>query len=405
MGITKSDVKITSMKNQIFIPNIFQSEALKEIDKAISDNEKSFLIVMPPATGKTYLAAQWFKMQLKKKPKARLLYVCHNQDILSQANDKEFANCLSEFEIPRGYYNRSEKNIGQVTFATVQTLTRNLNKLPSDYFDYIIVDEAHHYRAKSFERAIKHFSPKVLLGLTATPYRMDGKSILDIFNKIVYSAQISSGIKNGLLSKIKYYFVDNDIDFSEIKLNSHGKYDEKDLNKKLCIKEYDDAIIKEYSETVKQKHNKIKTICFCATVEHAHRMEKLFNDNGIKAVVLTGKKYSETGKEITIHDKRRKRIINMFKNGDYDIIFVRDLFNEGMDVPDADCIMMFRPTESSRIFTQQIGRGLRIAKGKDYLLTLDFTGNCYRCDINYKILDDTRLFSKESFARLEIWEI
>ena len=155
------------MKNQIFIPNIFQSEALKEIDKAVLENEKAFLIVMPTATGKTYLAAQWFKLQLKKHPKARLLYICHNQDILSQANDKEFANCLSEFDIPRGYYNKSEKNIGQVTFATVQTLRRNLDKLPSDYFDYIIVDEAHHYRADSFERTIKHFSPKILLGLTA----------------------------------------------------------------------------------------------------------------------------------------------------------------------------------------------------------------------------------------------
>ena len=114
------------MRNQIFIPNIFQSEALKEIDKAILENEKAFLIVMPPGTGKTYLAAQWFKLQLKKNPKARLLFICHNQDILFQANDKEFANCLSEFDIPRGYYNRSEKNVGQVTFATVQTLRRNL---------------------------------------------------------------------------------------------------------------------------------------------------------------------------------------------------------------------------------------------------------------------------------------
>ncbi len=376
------------MRNQIFIPNIFQSEALEKIDKATHENEKTFLIVMPPGTGKTYLAAQWFKLQLKNNPKARLLFVCHNQDILSQANDKEFANCLSEFDIPRGYYNRSEKNIGQVTFATVQTLSKNLDKLPSDYFDYIIVDEAHHYRAKSFETAIKHFSPKVLLGLTATPYRMDGRPILDVFGKTIYNASISSGIKNGLLSKIRYYFVDNDIDFSEIKHDSHGRYDKKDLNKKLCIKEYDDAIIKEYTETVKQKYNKKKTICFCATVEHVYRMEKLFNDNGIKAIALAAKRYSEKGKEVTVHDSRRKQIINMFKNGDYDIIFVRDLFNEGIDIPDADCIMMLRPTESSRIFTQQIGRGLRFSKEKNYLLTLDFTGNCHRCNINYEVLKE-----------------
>ncbi len=223
------------MREQIFIPNIFQSEALKEIEKAILENEKAFVVVMPTGTGKTYLSAQWFKLQLEKNPKARLLFICHNQDILSQANDKEFENCLSEFDIPRGYYNKSEKNIGQVTFATVQTLAKNLDKLPSDYFDYIIVDEAHHYRAKSFEKTIKHFTPKVLMGLTATPYRMDGKSILDVFGRIIYNAPISSGIKSGLLSKIKYYYADNDIDFSQIQHDKRGKYKEKDLNKKLCV--------------------------------------------------------------------------------------------------------------------------------------------------------------------------
>ncbi len=376
------------MKNQIFIPNIFQSEAQKSIEDSILKGENIALVVMPTGTGKTYLAAQWFRLKLEKNPNARLLYVCHSQDILSQANDKEFENCLSEFDIPRGYYNKSEKNIGQITFATVQTLRENLNKLPSDYFDYIIVDEAHHYRAVSFEKTIKHFSPKVLLGLTATPNRMDGKSLSDVFGRAIYSASIRDGIKSGLLSKIKYYYVDNDIDFSKIKHSNNGRYREIDLNKNLCVKEYDDAIIKEYEETVKGKHNRKKTICFCATVEHAYRMERLFNDNGIKAATLTGKRITETGKEVTVHDGRRKQIINMFKDGNYDIIFVRDLFNEGVDIPDADCIMMLRPTESSRIFTQQIGRGLRISNGKDYLLVLDFTGNCYKCDINYEVLND-----------------
>jgi superfamily II DNA or RNA helicase len=376
------------MKTQIFIPNEFQSGAQKNIEECILEGKKAALVVMPTGTGKTYLAAQWFRSLLENNPETRLLYVCHNQDILSQANDKEFENCLSDFDIPRGYYNKSEKNIGQVTFATIQTLGRNLDKLPFDYFDYIIVDEAHHYRAKSFEKTIRHFSPKFLLGMTATPNRMDGRPLSDVFGRTIYSASISDGIKNRLLSKIKYYYVDNDIDFSEIKHDYHGRYEENDLNKKLCVKEYDDAIIKEYKETVKQKYNRKKTICFCATVEHAYRMEKLFNGNGIKAAALTGKRFSETGKEITVHSGKRRQIISMFKDGDYDIIFVRDLFNEGIDIPDADCIMMLRPTESSRIFTQQIGRGLRVWKGKDYLLALDFTGNCFKCDINYEILND-----------------
>lgn len=372
--------------NKTFVPNIFQIEALKEIDIAISNGDKAFAVVMPTGIGKTYLIAQWFKIELEKYPNSKLLFICHNQDILTQANDKEFANCLSNLDISRGYYNASEKNIKQLTFATVQTLSKNLNKISPDYFDYIIVDEAHHYRAKTFEKTIKYFTPKFLIGLTATPNRMDEKSILNVFGKIIYNAKISEGIKSGLLSKIRYYCVDNDIDFSDIKWNGNN-YDEKDLNKKLCIPEYDVSILNEYTKTIKSVHKKSKTICFCATVEHAYRMEKLFNENSIRAVALTGKYYSTTGR-VTVHDNKREQIIKDFKNGKYDIIFVRDLFNEGVDIPDADSIMMLRPTQSHTIFTQQIGRGLRVSPDKDYLLVLDFTGNCHNCSIIFEALNE-----------------
>lgn len=372
--------------NKTFVPNIFQIEALKEIDIAISNGDKAFAVVMPTGIGKTYLIAQWFKIELEKYPNSKLLFICHNQDILTQANDKEFANCLSNLDISRGYYNASEKNIKQLTFATVQTLSKNLNKISPDYFDYIIVDEAHHYRAKTFEKTIKYFTPKFLIGLTATPNRMDEKSILNVFGKIIYNAKISEGIKSGLLSKIRYYCVDNDIDFSDIKWNGNN-YDEKDLNKKLCIPEYDASILNEYTKTIKSVHKKSKTICFCATVEHAYRMEKLFNENSIRAVALTGKYYSTTGR-VTVHDNKREQIIKDFKNSNYDIIFVRDLFNEGVDIPDADSIMMLRPTQSHTIFTQQIGRGLRVSPDKDYLLVLDFTGNCHNCSIIFEALNE-----------------
>jgi superfamily II DNA or RNA helicase len=368
-------------RERVIVPNIFQREALNRLE---STNEKKGIIVMPTGTGKTFLAALWFKKKLEFNPDAKLLFICHNNDILSQANEKEFQKCLKDLDIDFSYYNASEKKMNQCVFGTVQTLFRNLDKFNKDYFDYIIVDEAHHYKAKTFEVVIEHFTPKFLLGLTATPYRLDRKNIFDVCGIILYEAKANIAIKKGLLTKINYFCVDNDIDFSNIKWNGND-YDEKDLNRKICIEEYDRAIFKEYMETAKRRFQRKKTICFCATVEHAHRMARIFNKNGISAVALTGKNRL---KEDLYPRSERKKIIEDFRNGKYEIIFVRDLFNEGVDIPDADCIMMLRPTRSHVIFTQQIGRGLRTSEGKENVLILDFTGNCRRCIINFEVLGE-----------------
>lgn len=368
---------------KVLVPNIFQNEALRILENTKKDKG---VIVMPTGTGKTFLASLWFKKQLESNSKAKLLFICHNKDILSQANEKEFQVCLKELDVTYGYYNGEEKNIQQATFGTVQTLVRNLDKFDKELFDYIIVDEAHHYQARTFKKVIEHFKPKFILGLTATPNRKDNKSIFKLLGDKLYEVKVSEAIKNNLLTKINYWCVDNDIDFSNIKWNG-SNYDEKDLNRIICVKEYDDAILKEYNETLREKFGKKKTICFCATVEHTYRMAKLFNDNGIKAVGLTGK-YFKKDYRVTIHENQRDKIIEGFKNGDYDIIFVRDLFNEGVDIPDCDSIMMLRPTESHTIFTQQLGRGLRVSEGKDNVLILDFTGNAKRCIINFEVLGE-----------------
>lgn len=385
-------------KQSVLVPNIFQQEALQSLED--TDKNKG-VVVMPTGTGKTFLASLWFKKQLESNPNSKLLFLCHNKDILSQANEGEFQNCLENLEINYGYYNGTEKNIQQSTFATVQTLTRNLKKFNVDDFDYIIVDEAHHYQARSFKKVLEYFKPKFLLGLTATPNRTDGKSIYKICGEKIYEAKINDAIKKGLLTKINYWCVDNDIDFSDVKWNGN-RYDEKDLNRKICVKEYDDAILEEYQETLRNKFNKMKTICFCATVEHVHRMAKLFNNNGISAVGLTGR-------HRLLEDKvprgERGNIIKGFREGKYDIIFVRDLFNEGVDIPDCDSIMMLRPTQSHTIFTQQIGRGLRKAEGKEEVLILDFTGNAKKCIINLEVLgeiinkDIIKEIKKESFDK------
>jgi len=368
-------------KQKVLIPNIFQAEALKELDKAQCNGG---VVVLPTGTGKTFLASLWFRKKLEDNSEAKLLFICHNKDILSQANEKEFQGRLKDLGITYGYYNAYEKEIKQATFGTTQTLTRNLDRFDPEYFDYIIVDEAHHYQAKSFKKVLQYFKPKFMLGLTATPNRTDNKSIFKVIGKKVYEAKTKDAIKKNLLSKINYWCVDNDIDFTNIKWTGK-KYDEKDLNRKICIKEYDDAIIKEYKETLHEKFNKKKTICFCATVEHVHRMSNLFNKNGYSAVGLTGRNRLEKDK---MTRGNRDEIIKGFKDGKYDIIFVRDLFNEGVDIPDCDSIIMLRPTSSHTIFTQQIGRGLRKSEGKEDVLILDFTGNARKCKINFEVIGE-----------------
>ena len=367
----------------MFIPNVFQYEALKAINEKIYE-EKKGTVVMPTGTGKTFLIVLKYLEDLKIDPNAKLLFICHNNDILSQANEKEFKSNLNNLNIQYGYYNGYEKNIQQVTFATTQTLARNLEDFAPDYFDFVIVDEAHHYQARTFKRVIDYFNPKIFkLGLTATPNRTDNKNIFTVCGKQIYKADIKNAIEKNLLCKINYWCVDHNIDFSDVKWNNRN-YDIKDLNRKICIKEYDDAILNEYITNAKEKNKRKKTIAFCSTVEHAHRMSDLFNKNGISAMALTGKDNNRN----SISKQKRNDIISKFRNGIYEVIFVRDLFNEGIDIPDADCILLLRPTKSNIVFTQQIGRGLRIADGKDYLLVLDFIGNARNCDITYEVLNE-----------------
>jgi superfamily II DNA or RNA helicase len=366
-------------------PNKLQEQALKSLANTTA---KSGIVVMPTGTGKTLLSVLWFKKILEKEPKATLLFICHNNDILAQANEKEFQVGLKTIGITEedcGYYNANKKEHKQITFGTIQTLARNISILPKDKYDYIIVDEAHHYQAKTFKPVLKYFKSKFMLGLTATPGRMDGLSIKDVFGEIIFEADTSTAIKDGLLSKFKYYNVENDIDFSKIP-SENGKYKVSDLNKHLCISEYDKAILDEYKKYAKRSGFK-KTIVFCATVEHAHRMKDVFEKNNIKSAVFTGTRQLTFNQDKTsfkfIPTKERKQILDDFKKGRYEVIFVRDLFNEGVDVPDADCIMFLRPTQSNTIFTQQLGRGLRRAKDKKYLTCLDFTGNSDRCQLNF----------------------
>ena len=350
--------------------NKFQDEALKALTKYEKKKNKG-IVVLPSGAGKTYLAVEWFKRKLKKSPQAKLLFVCHNRDILGQAHENEFAKHIKQSNISYGYYVSTKKEDSQVVFATVQTLTRHLKEFSKEHFDYIIIDECHHYQASTFKSAPKYFNPIFMLSLTATPERMDGKDISTVLGKIVYERSFYDGIRNKLLVPLEYYCVENDFDFDGLEFNNWN-YKEKELNKRFCVVEYDEGIIREYLQFKASHPDKQQTIGFCLTVEHAKRLSKVFSSVGISAEYLAGAEYtSNNTKSFT----KRQNIIARYSKGETSVLFVCDLFNEGVDIPKTDIIMLFRPTQSETIYLQQIGRGLRKAIKKNNLLVLDFTGN------------------------------
>ena len=363
-------------KQRILIPNYMQAKALQNLDET---KDKSGLVVIPTGVGKTFMAAMWFKKKLEQNPKAKLLFICHATDVLIQANEKEFQEHLKEFGITYGYMMSNRNDDVQATFATVQTLHRRLKTLSPELFDYVVVDECHHYMSKTYREVVKHFKPKFLLGLTATPRRLDGLPLTELFGRILYEGTLKDAIERKLLTKINYWCVDHDIDFSTVKWTGED-YDIKDLNRKMCVSEYDEAIYSEWKEQSKI-HDRKKTVAFCPTVRHAMRMEKFFLEHGVRAKAITCA-------NIPHRTEARNLIVQGFRDGRYDIVFVRDMFNEGINVPDADMVMMLRPTRSHTIFTQQLGRGLRKSEGKEYLLALDFVGNARDCNIITEVLDD-----------------
>jgi len=384
-------------------PNILQRQALVNL-RAVKQNKAT--VVLPSGTGKTFLACLWFWEKLKTNKEARLLYICHNEEILLQARDREFKKFFKGLSY--GFFSSREKQTyrKQIVFATVQSLARNLDRFKPREFDYIIVDEAHHYRAITYEKVLTFFKPLFMLSLTATPYRNDGKNLSDVCGELIYEVNMDDAINFNLLSNIEYHFIQNNIDFSGVKWNGKS-YNSVDLNKKICIPQYDKAILKSYLETVK-KHKRKKTIAFCPTIEHALRMAKIFSKRGINAEAIVSDS-TRGGHIVGQHRSLRRKLVEEFYDNNIDIVFTVNIFNEGVDFPEVDLVMLLRPTMSNIVFKQQIGRGLRKSKNKDYTMILDFVGNAHNNHLG--ILEDIVGTDLEAEAfkliskRLEIREV
>jgi superfamily II DNA or RNA helicase len=258
----------------------------------------------------------------------------------------------------------------RVNITTIQLISKHLKDLTLDGYDYIVIDEFHHAAAPSYRKMLERANPRFLLGLTATPFRGDQQDIYQLCaGNALVSFELRDGIDAGILSPYHYYGCFDDIDYSNIS-RQHGQYNIRDLERSLVIPKRDRAIILKWKEKADGK----ATVAFCCTHEHAKRVAKSFCKAGVPAAPYI----SETD------PKERYALLDRLANGDLRVLCTVDVFNEGADLPFIECLLFLRPTQSKRIFYQQLGRGVRQYAGKTYCTVIDFIGNFHNA---YKIVE------------------
>ena len=367
-----NEIDFSTLKGLIR-PFDYQQEILErlQVEREVRGHWRN-LVVAATGTGKTVMAASDYKAFTTKHERARLLFVAHREEILRQSL-QTFRQVLSDYNFGEKWYGGEEPANYEYVFASKDTLNNRLDSLPlpSDYYDYIVIDEVHHVAASSYRKIINHFTPKVLLGLTATPERMDGEDITQDFDGTI-SAEIrlDDALNKGLLAPFFYYGITDSVDYSEVAWDK-GHYVASELSRIYSYNDDRTAVILQSLQKYLTSIRDVRALCFCVDQQHAKYMASKFTLCGLKADVLTSE-----------NAQMRAPLYRRLKNKEINYLFVVDMFNEGVDIPEVDTILFLRPTESLTVFIQQFGRGLRKAEGKTHVNILDFVGNC-RAEFNY----------------------
>ncbi|MCO0597777.1 DEAD/DEAH box helicase family protein [Peribacillus butanolivorans] len=359
-------------------PRFAQIEALEELNKTLEEDYDKALVVMATGLGKTYLAG-FFARKFK-----RVLFIAHLEEILYQAK-QSFESVIPEqnFSI---YNGKVKEKKGHTIFASIYTLSmqRHLQVFDPEEFDLIIVDEFHHAAAESYQRVLDYFKPKFLLGITATPDRNDNKDVYAICGgNVAFRMDFLEAIQRNWLAPFKYFGVYDDTDYSQITWLGN-RYDEKELQQLQLRDEMAEKVMDAWKEK-----RQTRTIGFCSSIKQADFLSAFFNRNGFKAISLHSKQ----------RDMNRDDAISQLADGALDIIFTVNLFNEGVDIPAVDTLLFVRPTESLTVFTQQIGRGLRLHDSKDHCVIIDLIGNYRNADVKLSLFDTD--LSKQNTKTIE----
>ena len=353
-------------------PYSYQQEILDKLDaeRTVRGYTRN-LVVAATGTGKTVISALDYKRFRKQNPcrPCRLLFVAHREEILKQSM-YTFRAVLKDANFGEMFVGGYKPDSIDNLFISIQTFNSQdfASKTSPDYYDYIIVDEFHHAAAPTYQKLLGYYQPQILLGLTATPERMDGKSILPYFNnRIAAEIRLPEAIDRKLLCPFQYFGVTDTVDLDKLKWAAGG-YDKTELSNLYTIsgavaERRADQVVTSLLKYVTDIDD-VKGLGFCVTVTHAEFMSNYFNAHGIPSMFLTGQS----------PDEERKNAKSRLVSGEIRFIFVVDIYNEGVDIPEVNTVLFLRPTESLTIFLQQLGRGLRLAEDKECLTVLDFIG-------------------------------
>ena len=338
-------------------PNKMQKEALKNLQKLRLLRETKGLIISATGTGKTYLAA----LDVKNYNPKRFLFVAHREQILKKSLDSFHKVLGGDKKTNYGILSGNAKNTdAKYLFATVQTLSKaeNLNQFKRDEFDYILIDEAHHVGSKIYGKLLDYFTPDFLLGMTATPERSDDKNIYELFDyNVPYEIRLQEALEEEMLVPFHY------IGVSDYTYN--GEVIDNNTNLKYLVSEERVKYVVEQSKYYGYDGDVLHGLVFVSRKEEADEIAKLLTKNGYPSQMLSGEDSQE----------QREQAIEKLKNGELTYLVTVDIFNEGIDIPFINQVIMMRKTESVIVFVQQLGRGLRKAQGKEYLTVIDFIGN------------------------------
>ncbi|QYA32376.1 DUF3427 domain-containing protein [Macrococcus psychrotolerans] len=349
---------IKKTNNNIIQPNSMQKEAIKNLLISIDKGHKRGIAIAATGTGKTYLSA----MAAQKLNPRNVLFIAHRNELLESGMKtfKKIFNDQKDDEFAK--YKGEQRIIKKYTFASIKTLVKDIGKMEPETFDIIIIDEFHHATASNYMKVINHFSPRFLLGLTATPERTDGGDVYELAEyNVISDVRLKHALESELLVPFQYYGISDDT----VDLADRDGISVEEITKKLSTNKRVEFIIKKMNQFTLS--GPMKAIGFCQNIVHAQYMNEEFKKRGYYSTILTGNNTDEERQE-AINDLQSNK-------NSLEIIFTVDLFNEGVDIPQINLILFLRPTESSIIFTQQLGRGLRTYANKEYLTVLDFVTN------------------------------
>jgi superfamily II DNA or RNA helicase len=351
----------------------FQERLLEQIELARRQGFHRNLLVSATGTGKTVMAAVDYARLASRLPRARLLFVAHREEILAQSR-ATFAHALRDGSFGELWVGGSRPRDFEHVFGSIQSLSAaGLEHLAPGHFDVVIVDEFHHAAAQSYERLLERLDPAELLGLTATPERSDGVSVLHWFDdRISAELRLWDAIDQHRLTPFAYYGIADDLDLREIPWRRGAGYDVEGLTNLITASDvWARKVVKEFARRV-GRAAQARALGFCVSIAHARYMARVFNAAGIPSTAI----WADTA------DQERRQALRDLAAGRLAVVFSVDLFNEGVDVPAVDTLLMLRPTDSPLLFLQQLGRGLRKSEGKSICTVLDFVGQ-HRKEFRY----------------------